>query len=169
MAQLVEMLIATPSVEGAELALLAMKVFWSATQINLPPLLLRPDQLAVWMRLLIGLLEQPLPPGAPEDLEAAEAWRPWKVKKRVAQIVHRLLQRYGAPAHAPAPAPRAAHAPHVSPCALHAHLRLCPARPALAAHPPILRSIRQATPSASAMGRAQRRRPPSRSTSTTTG
>ena len=42
MAQLVEMLIATPSVEGAELALLAMKVFWSATQIMLPPLLLRP-------------------------------------------------------------------------------------------------------------------------------
>ena len=175
MAQLVEMLIATPSVEGAELALLAMKVFWSATQINLPPLLLRPDQLAVWMRLLIGLLEQPLPPGAPEDLEAAEAWRPWKVKKRVAQIVHRLLQRYGAPAHAPAPAPRAAHAPHVSPCALHAHLRLCPARPApvpstaSANRAPILRSIRQATPSASATGRAQRRRPPSRSTSTTTG
>ena len=33
------------------------------------------------MRLLIGLLEQSLPPGAPEDLEAAEAWRPWKVKK----------------------------------------------------------------------------------------
>ena len=66
-------------------------------------------------------------------------------------------------------APRAAHAPHVSPCALHAHLHLCPARPAPAAHPPILRSIRQATPSASATGRAPRRRPPSRSTSTTTG
>ena len=33
------------------------------------------------MRLLIGLLEQPLPPGAPVDFEAAEAWRPWKVKK----------------------------------------------------------------------------------------
>ena len=97
MAQLVEMLIGTPSVEGAELALLAMKVFWSATQISLPPLLLRAEQLAVWMRLLIGLLEQPLPPGAPEDFEAAEAWRPWKVKKRVAQIVHRLLQRYGDP------------------------------------------------------------------------
>ena len=51
----------------------------------------------MWMRLLIGLLEQPLPPGAPDDFEAAEAWRPWKVKKRVAQIVHRLLQRYGDP------------------------------------------------------------------------
>ena len=164
MAQLVEMLIATPSVEGAELALLAMKVFWSATQIMLPPLLLRPDQLAVWMRLLIGLLEQPLPPGAPEDLEAAEAWRPWKVKKRVAQIVHRLLQRYGA--HAPRTC-RACPCP--CPCALHAHMHTRPARQALAAPPPILRPIRQATPSASATGLAQRRRPLSRSTFTTTG
>ena len=163
MAQLVDMLIATPSVEGAELALLAMKVFWSATQINLPPLLLRPDQLAVWMRLLIGLLEQPLPPGAPEDLEAAEAWRPWKVKKRVAQIVHRLLQRYGV------------HAPRTRracpcPCALHSPCTcICPARQARAVHPPILRVIWQATPSASATGLAQRRRPLSRSSFTTTG
>ena len=60
MAQLVEMLIATPSVEGAELALLAMKVFWSATQISLPPLLLRPDQLAVLL-LAENLTPTPTP------------------------------------------------------------------------------------------------------------
>ena len=97
MGQLIQQLIPSPSVQGSELALLAMKIFWSATQISLPPLLLRPDQLQQWMRMLIGLLEQPLPPGVPDDLEAAAAWKPWKVKKRVAQIVHRLLQRYGNP------------------------------------------------------------------------
>ena len=173
MAQLVEMLLATPSVEGAELSLLAMKVFWSATQINLPPLLLRPDQLAVWMRLLIGLLEQPLPPGAPEDLEAAEAWRPWKVKKRVAQIVHRLLQRYGAPpaARQAAHVPRARHARHTHNAhGAHVHAHRVPRTAALAAAP-TGRAVpaRQATPSASATGRVRRRRRPSRSTSTTTG
>ena len=46
---------------------------------------------------LLGLLTQPLPPGAPSDLQEASQWTPWKVKKRVAAILHRILQRYGNP------------------------------------------------------------------------
>ena len=53
------------------------------------------------MGMLIRLLEAPNPEGAPAELEAAAAWRPWKVKKRVAQILHRMIQRYGNPSRTP--------------------------------------------------------------------
>ena len=38
------------------------------------------------------LPEQPLPEDAPTELDGAMSWAPWKVKKRCAQIIHRLLQ-----------------------------------------------------------------------------
>lgn len=89
------MLQAAPAVNTAELALLATKVFWSATQLSLPPLILQPDTSAAWCAALRGLLEQPLPPDAPTTAEGAREWPPWKLKKRCAQIAHRLFSRYG--------------------------------------------------------------------------
>ena len=77
--QLLSALVATPSVDGSELALLATKVVWSATQLSLPPLLLQPAQLDAWMGLLLALLQQPLPPDAPTEPDDAAAWAPWKV------------------------------------------------------------------------------------------
>ena len=35
--------------------------------------------------------------GAPTTFDEAPQWAPWKLKKRVAQILHRLQQRYGSP------------------------------------------------------------------------
>ena len=108
MGNLVAALLASePSVQASDLLLLAMKIVWSATQISLPPLLMAPEQLASWMHLLLSTLEQPLPPDAPADLDAAASWKPWKVKKRVAQILHRLLQRYGNPQRKPREGPSA--------------------------------------------------------------
>lgn len=82
-----------PTIALAELALLATKVMWTVTQLSLPPLLLEPDRLEPWFDVLIALLEQPLPVGAPVDPVDAMKWPPWKVKKRVAAIIHRVLQR----------------------------------------------------------------------------
>ena len=86
---------AAPAVNTAELALLATKIFWSATQLSLPPLILQPETSAAWCAALRGLLEQPLPPDAPTTAEGAREWPPWKLKKRCAQIAHRLFSRYG--------------------------------------------------------------------------
>ena len=92
---------APPSVANSELALLAAKTMWSCTQIDMPPLLLQPQSVEQWFEILLALLGQPLPSeGAPSDPEDAAKWPPWKVKKRVAQIMHRVLQRYGNPAAA---------------------------------------------------------------------
>ena len=49
------------------------------------------------MTILLQLLAQPLPEGAPTDDELAAGWFPWKLKKRVAAILHRFLSRYGNP------------------------------------------------------------------------
>ena len=89
----------SPSVQGAELAHVACKIFWSATQLSLPPLLLNLEQAASWCELLLALLQQPLPSyNQPTDVELAIAWHPWKLKKRVCAILHRMLSRYGNPA-----------------------------------------------------------------------
>ena len=90
-----------PNAEYAELALLATKVMWSVTQLALPPLLLDPKLMDGWFSTLTNLLEQPLPAGAPDDADEASKWPPWKVKKRVAGILHRIVQRHGNPSRKP--------------------------------------------------------------------
>ena len=92
-------LAAPPSVANSEIALLAAKTMWSAIQSEIPPILLSPGALGPWFEIILGLLAQPLPTdgNVPTDNEEAASWAPWKLKKRVAQIMHRVLQRYGNP------------------------------------------------------------------------
>lgn len=90
-----------PAVDTAEYLLLIGKVMWSSTQLGLPPWLLQPANLSPWFETLLAMLEQPLPESCPDDEEDAIKWPPFKVKKRVAAIFHRLLQRYGNPARKP--------------------------------------------------------------------
>jgi len=87
-----------PTVEGSALAHTACKIFWSATQLSLPPLLLDLNQASGWCELMLSLLQQPLPPdNQPTDNELAMAWAPWKLKKRAASVLQRLLSRFGNP------------------------------------------------------------------------
>ena len=85
---------APPSVASAELALLATKVIWSCVQYSLPPQLLHEGACDHLFETLLALLAQPLPEGAPTDEEDASAWAPWKVKKRVAQTLQRMVSRH---------------------------------------------------------------------------
>ena len=92
-------LAAPPSVANAEIALLAAKTMWSAIQTDIPPMLLSPGAIEPWFEIVLGLLNQELPTegNPPTDNEEAAKWAPWKLKKRVAQIMHRVIQRYGNP------------------------------------------------------------------------
>ena len=87
---------APPTVTSADLALLATKVIWSCTQYTLPQQLLNESALDQVFETLLALLAQPLPDaGQPTDSEDASAWAPWKVKKRVAQTLQRMISRHG--------------------------------------------------------------------------
>ena len=91
------MLALPPAVQNAEMLVLIAKVMWSTTQLGLPPMLLQLPNLEPWFATMLAILEQPLPTGAPTDEDDAAKWPPFKVKKRVAAIFHRLIQRYGNP------------------------------------------------------------------------
>ena len=86
-----------PAADASEIALLVGKIMWSTTQLGLPPWLLQPANLGPWFETMLALLEQPLPEGCPTDGDDAIKWPPFKVKKRIAAIFHRLIQRYGNP------------------------------------------------------------------------
>ena len=87
---------APPTVAGAELATLATKIIWSCTQYSLPPQLMDESTLDHFFETLLGVLAQPLPEaGQPQDEDEATAWAPWKVKKRVTQLLQRFISRHG--------------------------------------------------------------------------
>ena len=93
-----QLLSAAPTVAACELACLAAKVVHSCVCYELPTLLLsQPAAVDPFFEVLVGLLTQPLPPGAPTEADEAGNWSPWKLKKRVAQMLHRTLQRHGNP------------------------------------------------------------------------
>ena len=93
-----QLLSAAPTVAACELACLAAKVVHSCVCYELPTLLLsQPAAVDPFFEVLVGLLTQPLPPGAPTEADEAGNWAPWKLKKRVAQTLHRTLQRHGNP------------------------------------------------------------------------
>eukprot|EP00898_Chlorokybus_atmophyticus_P004844 jgi/Chlat1/5360/Chrsp35S05283 len=87
-----------PTPEIAELIKLVCKTFWSATYLEIPPLLREHTTFSAWMVAFHTLLSMPVPTeGQPVDLEARQQWVWWKCKKWTLHIVNRLFNRYGDP------------------------------------------------------------------------
>jgi hypothetical protein len=106
----VQGLLAQPgrSLEVAELVKLSLKVFWSATYLDVPPLLHEPPAFHEWMTVLAGVVEMPLPLEAqPADLDERMQWPWWKAKKWALHTCNRLFSRYSNPKAASGPQHRA--------------------------------------------------------------
>ena len=96
------------SLEVAELVKLTLKVFWSATYLDIPPLLQQPPVFHDWMSVLAGVVEMPLPLEAqPADADERTQWPWWKAKKWALHTCNRLFSRYSNPKAASGPAHRA--------------------------------------------------------------
>lgn len=77
---------------------LVCKVFWSATYMGIPDVLLQPEQFMGWMTGVHLALMKPLPLSVmPADLEDRVKWPWWKMKKWAAHISYRLFSRYSQP------------------------------------------------------------------------
>ncbi|CAL5220954.1 g3058 [Coccomyxa viridis] len=129
--QLFQSLLASksPAVEIAELQKLVLKIFWSATYMGIPALLLQEPQFVGWMTSLLQAVKQPVPQeGQPADLQDRKSWPWWKAKKWMLHISHRLFQRYGDPKLTNPGTPERAFAElwkqHCSSQFLEAHLSL---------------------------------------------
>ena len=55
------LLASSPAVEVAELQKLVLKIFWSATYMGIPALLLQEPQFVGWMTSLLQAVKQPVP------------------------------------------------------------------------------------------------------------
>jgi len=81
----------TSSDESAELQKLLCKIFWSATNIDFPELLIKDGTLlGNWFECFLTVLRQPVQTSDPSS-------PCWKVKKWVGHISQRILQKYGYP------------------------------------------------------------------------
>lgn len=97
---LFESLISTesPSLDLAEMLKLVCKSFWSATYMDMPPLMLDQRYFGGWMTALHRLLLKPVPRHQmPEDSDARKSWGWWKMKKWVLHVITRLFDRYADP------------------------------------------------------------------------
>mmetsp|Transcript_36591 Transcript_36591/g.59153 ORF Transcript_36591/g.59153 Transcript_36591/m.59153 type:complete len:1025 (+) Transcript_36591:45-3119(+) len=95
--QLFTYLLQIVSIESVDMQKIICKIFWSSTQLALPPYMLRPGMLAEWMACFKNVLDQRAPvDGRPPDPSSLAAhWPGWKTKKWVGHIVHRLFLRFG--------------------------------------------------------------------------
>jgi len=107
--QIFTQLLAAPqqTAEVATYTKLVAKVFWSATYMGIPDILLQPHMFNGWMGALLAAVGQQLPEAAqPASREerAASPW--WKSRKWIFHITYRLYSRYGVPKHCKAGADR---------------------------------------------------------------
>ncbi|MEW5303971.1 MAG: hypothetical protein WDW36_006614 [Sanguina aurantia] len=96
-----QLLAAPPaSSEVPELVKLICKIFWSASYMGIPAILVERQQFVEWMTCFHTALTQPVPLEVQSaDLEEREASVWWKAKKWVMNISYRLFNRYGVPKH----------------------------------------------------------------------
>eukprot|EP00667_Euglena_gracilis_P001035 EG_transcript_1036 len=81
----------TPPPEAGLIQKLLCKVYWSSTNMQIPPMFFaNPPHLAQWLDCFLQVLVQPVP--VTDHLNPK-----WKVKKWIGHIVNRLLTRYGNP------------------------------------------------------------------------
>ncbi|KAF8071226.1 SAD2 [Scenedesmus sp. PABB004] len=87
-----------PSPQGAEFMKLICKVFWSATFMSVPELLLQQEQFSGWMMCLHQAMRKPLPwDQLPPGVDERRKWIYFKALKWVLHITYRLFNRYGEP------------------------------------------------------------------------
>jgi hypothetical protein len=99
-------LLGRTELEAAAMVKAICKIFWSAVnvrsnasllilQYGIPPYLLDDQNFTNWMALFMQLLQKPLPDSMlPTDPDDRKKYPWWKCKKWVANIFHRLFQRY---------------------------------------------------------------------------
>ncbi|GAX74708.1 hypothetical protein CEUSTIGMA_g2156.t1 [Chlamydomonas eustigma] len=77
----------------AEFIKLVFKIFWSCTYMEVPAVLLQPDQFVGWMQCLHSFITRlmPQPSDTTQDVHLSP-W--WKAKKWALHISHRLFSRY---------------------------------------------------------------------------
>uniref|UniRef100_A0A383WBL3 Importin N-terminal domain-containing protein n=1 Tax=Tetradesmus obliquus TaxID=3088 RepID=A0A383WBL3_TETOB len=97
---LLQQLVANPSptAQVAEFMKLVCKIFWSATFMAVPELLLNMEQFSGWMMCLHQAMRKPLPwDHLPAGLDERRKWVWFKALKWVLHITYRLFNRYGEP------------------------------------------------------------------------
>eukprot|EP01100_Stratorugosa_tubuloviscum_P015507 TRINITY_DN897_c0_g2_i1.p1 TRINITY_DN897_c0_g2~~TRINITY_DN897_c0_g2_i1.p1 ORF type:complete len:994 (-),score=396.95 TRINITY_DN897_c0_g2_i1:163-3144(-) len=85
------------TIQTAEMQVLIAKIFNSAIQYELPPLLKSNNNLLPWMNLFLKILTCPITEPQPEDLKERSKWPIWHAKKLSASIFAYMFQRYGLP------------------------------------------------------------------------
>ncbi|KAF7728772.1 hypothetical protein EC973_005610 [Apophysomyces ossiformis] len=96
-------LINNDSIEAAEMLKLALKIYYSGTQMELPKCLQDPSSLVPWGTLFLQLVDKPIPMEVlPADLEEREKYPWWKTKKWAYHCLNQIFTKYGNPALLPA-------------------------------------------------------------------
>lgn len=97
-----EKLVPLDTVEAAELLKLALKIYHSSIQVDLPKSLQDPSSLVPWGTIFLQLVDKKIPfealPAEPEEY----VW--WKTKKWAYHCLNRLFGKYGNPALLPSSA-----------------------------------------------------------------
>ncbi len=82
------------ALQVAEFVKLICKVFWSATFMAVPPILLQQEQFSGWMMALHSAMRRPLPWATlPAGLDERRKWVWFKALKWVLHITYRLFNR----------------------------------------------------------------------------
>lgn len=91
------------TIEAAEMLKLALKIYHSSIQVDLPKCLQDPASLVPWGTLFIQLVDKKIPfEVLPTDPEEREKYIWWKTKKWAYHCLNRLFGKYGNPAILPA-------------------------------------------------------------------
>ncbi|KAI9281483.1 armadillo-type protein [Sporodiniella umbellata] len=92
-------LIASDTVEAAEMLKLTLKIYHSGSQTELVKCLQDPSSLVPWGTLFLQLIEKKIPNQAlPSDADERERYPWWKTKKWAYHCLNRLFSKYGNPA-----------------------------------------------------------------------
>ncbi|CEI98991.1 hypothetical protein RMCBS344292_13086 [Rhizopus microsporus] len=99
-------LITSDSMEAAEMLKLALKIYHTGIQTELPKCLQDPSSLVPWGTLFLQLIEKKIPNQAlPADADERERYPWWKTKKWAYHCLNRLFSKYGNPATMPRSSP----------------------------------------------------------------
>ncbi|KAI9483976.1 MAG: armadillo-type protein [Benjaminiella poitrasii] len=97
-------LIPLDTLEAAEMLKLALKIYNSSIQVDLPECLQKPSSLAPWGTLFLQLVSKRIPnhlQPVTDDPEELENFVWWKTKKWAYRCLNRLFGKYGNPALLP--------------------------------------------------------------------